>query len=480
MNEQLNAVVDAVENGLNWLVGYPGTLLAVLLFPFVLAALIRRAYPSLILVGLFALASLASLVVLINPGTMFYAVVGWIDFAVGLVAFLDLLLLPSRKKFVCSRETLKIASIGKPHDVIIHVDNYNRGHWNVKVKDDCPDNFDLNREQYKLSLPANKRGTIEYNFTSNLRGKFPLRFIYLRIASRFKLWNAYYAQTVHNDIHVYPDMKQLSEFAILARTNRLSLMGVRRTRRIGQDNEFERLRDYNDDDNYKFIDWRSTARRNKLTVRDFQVSQSQRIIFLVDCGRMMTNLAGSMNLLDHAINAALMMSYVALRQGDSVGMVCFSNQIHSFTPPRGGLNQMNQLLHATFDRHPQLVESRYDEAFLYLKTHCSKRSLVVLISNVIDEINANQIHEYLANLTGRHLPLGVLLRDRRIYEHADSYDQNPTNLYRAAAAADILSWRNQVLTDMIHQGVLALDVFPEQLAPELVNEYLKIKARHLL
>ena len=194
----------------------------------------------------------------------------------------------------------------------------------------------------------------------------------------------------------------------------------------------------------------------------------------------MTNLAGSMNLLDHSINAALMMSYVALRQGDSVGMVCFSDQIHSYTPPKGGLNQMNQLLHATFDRHPRLVESRYDEAFLYLKTHCSKRSLVVLISNVIDEINANQIHEYLANLTGHHLPMGVLLRDRRIYEFADSVEMDRDSFFRAAAASDILSWRNQVLTDMVHQGVLAIDVFPEQLAPELVNEYLRIKARHLL
>ena len=480
MIEQLEAILETTERAVNWLISYPGTFLAIILLPFVIAALVRRAYPSLILVILVGVASLASLAVLVSPERNVYAVVGWIDAAIILIAFCDLLLLPSRKKFRCSRETLKIASIGKPHDVVLHVDNYNRSHWDIKVKDDCPDQFELNRDQYTLSLPANKRGTIEYNFTSNVRGKFPLSYVYLKITSRFRLWNAYYRQPVHNDIHVYPDMKQLSEFAILARTNRLSLMGVRRTRRIGQDNEFERLRDYNDDDNYKFIDWRATARRNKLTVRDFQVSQSQRIIFLVDCGRMMTNLAGSMNLLDHSINAALMMSYVALRQGDSVGMVCFSDQIHSYTPPKGGLNQMNQLLHATFDRHPRLVESRYDEAFLYLKTHCSKRSLVVLISNVIDEINANQIHEYLANLTGHHLPMGVLLRDRRIYEYADSVEKDSDSFFRAAAASDILSWRNQVLTDMVHQGVLAIDVFPEQLAPELVNEYLRIKARHLL
>jgi uncharacterized protein (DUF58 family) len=460
--------------------GFPLLFLLIVLVPFVAAAVVRRAYPSSILVALFGVTALASLLVLIEPSGVMYAVVGWIDVAFVLIAIVDLLMLPSQKRFACSREVLKIASIGKPHGVVLHVDNLSKSKWEIKVKDDFHDSFSMDREEFLLTIPAHKRGTIEYSFTSNQRGKFPLRHIYLKIRSRLKLWDAYFRRPAENDIHVYPDMKQLAEFAILSRTNRLSLMGVRRMRRVGQDNEFERLRDYNQDDNYKFIEWRATARRNRLTVKDFQVNQSQRIIFMVDCGRMMTNLAGEMTLLDHSINAALMMSYVALRQGDSVGMICFSDHIHSFTPPRGGLNQMNQLLHATFDRHPQLVESRYDEAFLYLKTHCAKRAMVVLITNIIDEINANQVHEYLSNLTGRHLPLGVLLRDRRIYEYAESYEADPQNLYRAAAASDILSWRNEVLTDMVHQGVLALDVFPEQLAPGLVNQYLEIKARHLL
>jgi uncharacterized protein (DUF58 family) len=275
-------------------------------------------------------------------------------------------------------------------------------------------------------------------------------------------------------------MKQLSEYGVLARTNRLSLVGVRRTRRIGQDNEFERLRDFTRDDNYKHIDWRSTARRSKLTVKDFQANQSQRLLFLVDCGRMMANEAAGLSLLDHSLNAMLMLSYVALKQGDSVGLVCFSDQIHGFVPPTGGMNQMNRLLHASFDRFPQMVESRYDEAFLYLASRCRKRALVVLITNLIDEVNANQVERYLTSLVGRHLPLGVLLRDRQLFEAADAPEPRDKALYRAAAAAEILIWRHQVLTDLSSKGVLSLDVFPEELTAPLVNSYLNIKARHLL
>jgi uncharacterized protein (DUF58 family) len=141
---------------------------------------------------------------------------------------------------------------------------------------------------------------------------------------------------------------------------------------------------------------------------------------------------------------------------------------------------MNKLLHASFNRFPQLVESRYDQAFFYLASHCKKRSLVVLMTNLIDEVNANQVEQYLSTLVGRHLPLGVLMRDHRLFDAAEQLHPPDAALYRAAAAAHILNWRQQVLTDLQHKGVLSLDVFPEEMTAPLVNQYLEIKARHLL
>ncbi len=298
--------------------------------------------------------------------------------------------------------------------------------------------------------------------------------------SRLGIWNRYLTYPHYHELHVYPDMQQLQKYSLLARTNRLSLMGVRRHRKIGQDNEFERLRDFTLDDQFKHIDWRSTARRNKLTVRDFQVNQSQRVVFLVDCGRMMVNREGEWTLLDHSLNAMLMLSYVALRQGDAVGMLAFSNRIHAYVPPRGGARQMNHLLHASFDRFPELVESRYDQAFLHLSKKCRKRTLLVLITNLIDQVNADQIQNYLGALATRHLPLCVFLRDHRLFDAADSPIENPQDVFTSAAAASILTWRHQVLNQMQHQGVMILDTFPDALTAPLVNRYLDIKARHLL
>jgi uncharacterized protein (DUF58 family) len=403
------------------------------------------------------------------------------------VVLVDLASLPRRRDFSVEREAGRIASLGKRHPVSLTVLNHSRRGYSLWIRDDVPQRLNPKPAEFFHEAPPKSRSVLQYALRPGRRGACRLEHVHLSVPSRLGLWRRLVDYPCQTILHVYPDMKQLGQYALLARTNRLSLVGFRRTRRVGHDHDFERLRDYNIDDNYKHIEWRATARRRKLTVKDFQSAQSQRIIFLIDCGRMMTNEAAGLSLLDHSLNAMLMLSYVALRQNDSVGLIAFSNEIHGFVPPTSGMTQMNRLLHASFDRFPRLVESRYDQAFRYLAHHVRKRSLVVLVTNVIDEVNAHQIQRYLTNLVGRHLPLAVLLRDHRLFEAigegsapASVPDTLGADLWQAAAAADILTWRHQVLSDLAAKGALSLDVFPEQMTAPLVNRYLEIKARHLL
>ena len=462
--------------------------LFLLALPLIVLAWRWKIYPHWPLVALFLIpaAAIFTIVNLVWLGVMRAsptAIAFWFGVAncgIVAIAIFDLITLPRRKAFTITRETNKIASLKKAQTVTLTLANHSWRRFLVQIKDDIPVGFTAHPEDFRLFVRGRSRTILQYELTGEQRGAFKLEDVYLRVKGRLGLWRRLLTFKTESVVNVYPDMKQLAEYALLARTNRLSLMGVRRTRKIGQDNEFERLRDYTLDDNYKFIDWRSTARRNKLTVKDFQTSQSQRIIFMLDCGRMMTNLYNGLSLLDYSLNALLMLSYVALKEGDSVGLLCFSDEVHTYVPPRGGHGQMNHLLHASFDRFPTLVESRYDQAFRYLSSHCKKRSMVVLMTNVVDEVNSKQVKEYLSSTVGRHLPLGVLMRDRRIFAAADQ--QNPTgaNLYNAAAAAELLIWRHQVLVDLEHQGAMMLDLFPEDLTAGLVNKYLEVKARHLL
>lgn len=457
----------------------PLALLLLAMLPLVIGlAWLKQIYPERRLVYYLLVPALLA------AGVLFWSGFTWVvialDVLVAIPALLDLMSLPGKSAFAAERQAGRIASLRQAHDITLTVANLSNREHVLWVRDGVPVELHPQPDEFEISLRPRSRATLHYELRASRRGAFTLPAVHLRVSSRWRLWQRFLTYTAETVIHVYPDMKQLSEYAVLARTNRLSLVGVRRTRKIGQDNEFERLRDYTRDDNPKHIAWRSTARRNKLTVKDFQANQSQRLIFLVDCGRMMTAEAAGLSLLDHALNAMLMLSYVALRQGDSVGLMCFSDDVHGYVPPRGGMRQMNQLLHASFDRFPKLVESRYDEAFLYLASRSRKRSLVILITNVIDEVNAAQIQQYLGSLVGRHLPIGVLLRDRQLFDAADDPNPEGAALFEAAAAADILSWRHQVLVDMHSRGVLSLDVFPEELTAPLVNQYLDIKARRLL
>ena len=478
-----------------FLIHRPLVMMLLMALPLLILAVRWGLFPSRLLLYLAALPAFCSLLTIVDPtggATIlglqfrFWILLGVlvIDALIVIAALIDMCLVAKARNFSCTRKLLRVASQGKKHEVEIELTNQSRQSCLIEVRDDLPQSCIAEPEKFKTRIGGLSKTGFTYDFVCNKRGQSQLECVHLLVHSPLKFWRAFYQVPFESTVNVYPDMKQIAEYDLLARTNRLSLLGMRRSRRIGQDNEFERLRDYSQDDNYKHMDWHATARRRKLTVRDFQANQSQRIIFMVDCGRMMTGTSSDISLLDHSLNAMLMLSYVALRQGDSVGMISFSDRIHNYTPAKSGVKHINRLLHATYNQHANYVESRYDDAFLYLKTHCLKRSLVVLVTNVIDEINSHQIRQYLSSLTGRHLPLAVLLRDREVFAAVEDYESqsNPSRkaIYEAAAATEVLTWRHQVISDLRHQGVLAMDLFPERLTSELVNQYLEIKARHLL
>ena len=454
----------------------PWTILCLCLIPLMLLVVVRKTYPT----TRFAALAVVPLLLALPLPDWWWLLPAGLGAGLAFLGCIDLITVPNATHLRVHREMARVSSLGKRHAVELQIDNRGKSPVRLCLADDAVDGLSISPEKHAITVSPGKRLSVKHVITPGRRGAFELQFVYSHLFSQGGLWRLHHDFPCVSQLHVYPDIKQIGEYALLARTNRLSQIGVRRTRKAGQDNNFERLRDFQHDDNYKHIDWRSTARRQKLTVRQFQTDQSQRVIFLLDCGRMMTNEHNGLSLLDYALNSVLMLSYVALSQGDSVGMVCFSDRIHAYVPPASGKRQMNRLLHAGFDQFPELVQSRFDEAFLYLSQHCRKRSLVVLVSNVIDQVNAQQIENYMQNLVGCHLPLLVLLRDHRLFDAADNPAPDPLVLSRSAAASQILLWRHQVIRGMRARGALTLDVFPDEMTSPLVNQYLEVKARHLL
>ncbi|MCC6509225.1 MAG: DUF58 domain-containing protein [Pirellulaceae bacterium] len=457
----------------------PWSVMFLAMGPLLVLMLATKTFPTSRLAIVFCIPVFMTIVLPVMPG-WWWIVVGVIEGLLLIVTTIDLLSIASLKSLSVQRTMARVASLGGWHPVELALSYRGARSLRLQLTDDAANGLVIDPPLHRCLLAPHTRTTLSHRLLPSQRGEFTLEQVYLSLLSKLGLWQRLRTLPVPGILHVYPNIQQIGEYALLARTGRLSQIGVRKTRRAGQENNFERLRDYQEDDNYKHIDWRSTARRQKLTVKQFQADQSQRIIFLLDCGRMMTNQYQDLSLVDYSLNSILLLSYVALSQGDSVGMICFSDHVHNYVPPVGGKRQMNRLLHAGFNQFPRLVQSRFDNAFLYLSTHCRRRSLVVLVTNVIDQVNADQVQNYMGNLIGCHLPLLVLLRDHSLFQFADNPAPDESVLYRSAAASQLLLWRHQVIRRMQAGGCLALDVFPEEMTSPMVNKYLEIKAQHML
>ena len=419
-----------------------------------------------------------------------WPVVVVLDLLLAVVAIGDATTLPRRSGFEARREFEPIATRGERHRIGLVIENRSRRAHEIDVRDDVGGVIESLEPPSRLRMTGRSLGRTSHVVLPHERGSFLLEWIDLRGGSRLGLWSVTHRLPVADRIEVYPALRQISRYALYARQNKMSLLGVRRTRRVGTENEFERLRDYSTGDSFKAIDWRATSRRMKLTVRDFQMNQSQRVVFALDCGRMMVNQNDGLTMFDAALDAALTLAYVAIEHRDEVGILCFSDRILRWMPPRGGQGQLRRMIAATHDVQPELVESRFDEALIHLGHHCRKRTLLVLLTNVIDDRNTERIRRHVLPAVGRHLPLVVCLRDRALTDRLAAGQKGPTGklggergtvgFHVAAAAADILVWRQRILADLERGGVLTLDCLPEQLTASLVNEYLAIKARHRL
>jgi uncharacterized protein (DUF58 family) len=456
----------------------PWVLLAVCLIYLLITAIWLSIYPTRLVLFLASGALVIAILGVLAKQSIYFIL--FADAIVLTLLVADQFTLLFDPKLKIERSILKTASLAKPHESKLTLMNYSNRLLRLQVRDDFAQDLNPSPDQHEVLIAARSSIEIDTTLRPGRRGAYRCQFVHIRRFSVLRFWSRFIQIDAPAELNVYPDMQQLAEYAILARTNRLSQIGVRKTRRVGQDNNFERLRDYNQDDNYKHIDWRSTARRNRLTVKQFQTDQSQRVMFLLDCGRMMTNEQGKLSMVDHALNAILMLSYVALAQGDSVGMMAFSDRVHSYVPIRSGKSQMRRLIYAGFDRFAEFVPSRFDKAFYHFTSNCRRRSMVFLITNVIDEISALEVTNYLTNLTHAHLPVLALLRDSRVFDSADNPDYSEDVLYRSAAAANIILWRAEIIRRIEHAGVLAIDAFPNALTSSLVNQYLEAKAKHLL
>ena len=411
-----------------------------------------------------------------EPATL--SAVWVVDAVVVAFALLDLAFV-WRAGIEISRTVQGTASLARPFPVTLRIRNTLRRRVQVRVNDAVFKNAETEGLPLELSIAAGVVRTGAYRLRAMERGEHELRDHYVRYPSPGGFWIRQVRIPAQDRVRVFPDVQAVRHYEMLARQNR-DVAASRLTRLRGGDTEFERLRDFLPDDEVRRIDWRASARRRKLTVREFQLEKNQNVVFMLDCGRLMTAVWDELTALDYALNAVLMLSHVAIRRGDHVGLIAFDERVTRIIRPRGGTSASNRIISSTYNLFPQMVESDYEGAFRALKLHVRKRTLVILISHAIDAQTASRIQVLSRDLLPQHLPLCVLLKDRALVRRAGRTAVSPDEVCVQAAAAEMLMWRDRILREMQRAGVLTLDVLHNQLTGSLVSRYLEVKARGLI
>jgi uncharacterized protein (DUF58 family) len=400
------------------------------------------------------------------------------DGAVILLAGFDALL-AIKPLVALRREFPAVFSLGRPNRVKVIVRSSARRRLRVLVTHDLFEHAKTDDLPIEVDVPARGTAHAEYFVEPRRRGAYALGDQIARYASPLGLWIRQVKTPGQSPLRVYPDLKKIRTFDLLARQNR-EYAFLRATRFKGGENEFERLRDYARDDEYRAIDWKATARRQKVTAREYQLESNQNVVFMLDAGRLMTAEVGGLSHFDHALNSTLMLAHVAARGGDRVGLVGFDEVVRAFVAPVGGPSAGRRLIVASYGLHPKIVEPDYDAAFEQVALRVRKRSLVILFTQVVDEVAAAAIVRRTRALLRRHLPLVVMFRDTDVERLLEQGGPGDLELYTRGAAAEIVRWREGILRDLKRAGALVLDVPATQLTGALINRYLEIKARQLL
>lgn len=331
-----------------------------------------------------------------------------------------------------------------------------------------------------LDLPPWKEREGEYDVVPRRRGANRFAAVHVRYRSVLGLWTRMEQRPLETAVRIYPDVRAVSRFDLMAVRNRLDDIGLTFRRLRGRGGEFERLREYRREDEPRSIDWKATAKYDQLISREFTVERNQNVFILLDGGRSMRNESDGISHFDRALNAAIILSYVALGQGDNVGLMAFSNRIERWVTPVRGKAGIRSIVRQMFDLEPRLEASDYALACEEVVRRQRKRALVILISHTLDEQHLVTLSTYVRTLTASHLLLCVLLRDVSLSALANSMPDADLEAFHVAAAAELISSQARRLAILRDAGVLVLETLPGELSTGLINRYVDLKARHLL
>lgn len=357
--------------------------------------------------------------------------------------------------------------------------------WRVRLFDGIAETLVAEGLPLDVQVPARSEAAVQFAVEATRRGQAGFRPAELRVASRGGSleWRRFVGR--EQALPVYPNFAAVARYAWLAGDRRLGEIGIRSVPQRGAGTDFKQLSDYRPGDPLRDIDWKATQRHTRPIVRQYQDERDQRVVFLLDCGRRMRadegQAARHASHFDESLNALMLLAWVALKDGDEVGLMTFGNapgEARRFAP-RKGLQSLNALMGSIYDIQPQAEHSDYLQAATELMRSQAKRSLVVVLTNFRDE-DGSELAPALKLMRSRHLVLLASLREEALREMAEQPLAREGDAFEVAGAHLFAQSRDDAFRRLAARDALLMDVEPSKLAAELVNRYRAVKRAGLL
>ncbi len=371
-------------------------------------------------------------------------------------------------------------SLGIRNPVTISLRNRSRRGASFEVRDEPPEAFQIETRLLNGKVPPLDTWTGIYHLQPLRRGDYKFGDITLRWNGPFGLVLRQGMVKAAGPVKVYPNLLDVRMYDLLLRKNRLQELGLRTTRMFGEGTEFERMREYLPDDEYRRINWKATARRHRPVTVQYQTERSQTVIAVLDTGRMMQSPVANIAKLDYAVNAVLFLGYVASGKGDRVGVMSFADDVSHYLAPRQGRGQFYRMLEVLYAVDAQQVEPNYRKALTYLAVKQRRRALVIIFTDLSSGASLDSLIAQVSLLARSSLPLVVTISDPDVHAAANQQPRDSLTVYQRASAAQMLDERRLVLDTLRKRGVLTLDVPANQLSLAVINRYLELKGRTML
>ncbi len=437
-----------------------------------------RPVPTGLAVALLAAALVPTALAVASPAF------GWLalslDVAVVALCLVDFLLAPRASDVEARRVVEPILRSGVENAVVLELTSRRGTPLRGEVRDDAPVEVLAHGHQQRFSMaPGPEPTRLTYTVRPPARGDLRFGDLHLRLPGPLGLCARQIRLPAAQAVKVYPDLTALTKEALeLARAS--DAPAERSQRRPGEGREFESLREYRNGDDYRTIDWKASARRARTMVRVYQPERNQPVLLLLDCGRHMAGKVDGRRKLDHAVDAALRVAKVSLDAGDLVGVLAFASDVRAYLPPRKGREHLRLITEALYRAEAALEESDYGRAYDFAFARSSRRSLVVLFTDLVDPDASGTLVARTLMLRPRHLPMVASLLDEDLQAAATAVPRAPQDAYTRQAAARLEDEYRRTAVTLRDSGVLVVRAPARGFGAAAINTYLHVKARGLL